>query len=132
MFYLLKTEPSEYSYEDLLRDGITRWDGVKNPLAQKYISLMKVGDLCFIYHTGNIKAVVGLAKVISEPYKDDNNLWVVDLEPAGLLKKPVSLKVLRTEPLFKDSPLLRMPRLSVVPLNKEQSERIMELSEAFN
>ncbi len=132
MYYLLKTEPSEYSYEDLLRDGITRWDGVKNPLAQKYISLMKVGDTCFIYHTGNIKAVVGLARVISEPYKDDKNLWVVDLEPVGVLKKPVSLKVLRSEPLFKDSPLLRMPRLSVVPLSNEQAERIMELSEAFN
>ncbi len=121
-----------YSYDDLLRDGITRWDGVKNPLAQKYISLMEVGDMCFVYHTGNIKAVVGLARVVSEPYKDDKNLWVVDLEPAGLLKNPVSLKALRAEPLFKDSPLLRMPRLSVVPLNKEQAERIIELSEAFN
>ncbi len=132
MYYLLKTEPSEYSYEDLLRDGITRWDGVKNPLAQKYISLMKIGDTCFIYHTGNVKSVVGLAKVVSEPYKDDKNLWVVDLEPAGALRNPVSLKVLKSEPLFENSPLLRMPRLSVMPLNEPQAERIMELSESIN
>ncbi len=132
MYYLLKTEPSEYSYEDLLRDGITRWDGVKNPLAQKYISLMKIGDTCFIYHTGNVKSVVGLAKVVSEPYKDDKNLWVVDLEPAGALRNPVSLKVLKSEPLFENSPLLRMPRLSVMPLNEPQAERIIELSESIN
>ncbi len=132
MYYLLKTEPYEYSYEDLLRDGITRWDGVKNPLAQKYISLMKIGDTCFIYHTGNVKSVVGLAKVVSEPYKDDKNLWVVDLEPAGALRNPVSLKVLKSEPLFENSPLLRMPRLSVMPLNEPQAERIIELSESIN
>ncbi len=132
MFYLLKTEPSEYSYEDLLREGRTRWDGVKNPLAQRHMSQMREGDACFVYHTGDIKAVVGLARVVSEPYKDKEGLWVVDVEPQGMLKKPVPLKLLKTEPIFEGSPLLRMPRLSVIPLTEAQAQRILDLSESMD
>ncbi|MCS7171352.1 MAG: EVE domain-containing protein [Aquificaceae bacterium] len=129
MYYLLKTEPSQYSYEDLLREAKTRWDGVKNPLAQKYIARMKPKDLCFIYHTGKVKAVVGLAQVVSEPYKDSYGYWVVDIEPLNSLRKPVTLGSLRDEPSFMDSPLLRMPRLSVMPLTEKQAMRILEISE---
>ncbi|MEJ5339326.1 MAG: EVE domain-containing protein [Aquificaceae bacterium] len=131
MYYLLKTEPSEYSYEHLLREGRTRWDGVRNPLAQKHMSSMKKGDACFIYHTGNTRAVVGFAKVICEAYKDGDGLWVVDIEPAGMLKNPVPLSLLKAEPVFRDSPLIRMPRLSVIPLTELQAQRIMELSEGL-
>lgn len=129
MSYLLKTEPSEYSFEDLQREGRTRWDGVRNPLAQRYISCMRVGDLCFIYHTGRVRAVVGTAKVASEPYRDEKGLWVVDITPEQRLKKPVVLDILKKEPSFEDSLLLRMGRLSVVPLTKEQVKRILELSQ---
>ncbi|RMH80130.1 MAG: EVE domain-containing protein [Acidobacteria bacterium] len=129
MSYLLKTEPSEYSFEDLQREGRTRWDGVRNPLAQRYISCMRVGDLCFIYHTGRVRAVVGTAKVASEPYRDEKGLWVVDITPEQRLKKPVVLDILKKEPSFEDSLLLRMGRLSVVPLTREQVKRILELSQ---
>lgn len=131
MYYLLKTEPSEYSYQDLLKEGRTKWDGVKNPLAQKHIRSMKQGDVCFIYHTGNIKAVVGLAMVVCVPYKDSSNFWVVDVEPVDMLENPVPLRLIKLDPVFKDSPLIRMPRLSVVPLTEPQVQRIMELSKSF-
>lgn len=128
-FYLLKTEPSEYSFEDLQREGRTRWDGVRNPLAQRYISHMKPEDLCFIYHTGRVRSVVGVAKVLSQPYRDGEGLWVVDISPERALKRPVSLSLLKKEPSFENSPLLRMGRLSVVPLTEEQARRILELSQ---
>ncbi len=128
--YILKTEPSEYSYEDLEREGRTVWNGVKNPLAQRHISSMKPGELCFIYHTGKIKAVVGLARVVSEAYLDRDGFWVVDVEPAGRLKRQVSLATLKGEPAFAQSPLVRMPRLSVIPLNEDQSMIIWELSQS--
>ncbi|MCS6957052.1 MAG: EVE domain-containing protein [Aquificaceae bacterium] len=129
MYYLLKTEPFEYSYEDLRREGKTKWDGVKNPLAQKYIASMKEGDVCFIYHTGNIKAVVGLAEVISKPYKDKNGLWVVDIRATERLKRYVFLRDIKECAEFKESPLTKIPRLSVVPLTQNQAERILKLSE---
>lgn len=96
---------------------------------QKYIASMKHQDLCFVYHTGTIRAVVGLARVVGEPYKDRQGFGVVDIEPLKKLKKPVSLQALKADPLFEGSLLVRMGRLSVVPLTKEQGERILELSE---
>ncbi|MEN3034569.1 MAG: EVE domain-containing protein [Aquificaceae bacterium] len=125
-YMILKTEPSEYSFEDLLKEGVTRWDGVKNPLAQKHIKSSKKGDVCFIYHTGKEKAIVGVAKVESEPYLFEG-LWVFNISPEGRLKRNITLKELKTREEFKDSLLLRMPRLSVVPLTEEQSNLIFSL-----
>ena len=122
--WLLKTEPSTYGYDDLEKAGRAVWDGVKNPVALANLRRMKKGDAVFVYHTGDEKAVVGTALVSREAYPDpkakDERLVVVDLEPGGRLPRPVTLAEMRALPVFADSPLLRQPRLSVVPLTKGQ------------
>ena len=120
--WLLKTEPSSYGYDDLEREGKASWDGVKNPVAQANLRKMKEGDAVFIYHTGDEKAVVGTALVTREAYPDPKNerLSVVDLAPTGRLARAVTLADLRKHEVFADSPLVRQPRLSVVPLTKAQ------------
>ncbi|MCS7084292.1 MAG: EVE domain-containing protein [Aquificaceae bacterium] len=127
-FFLLKTEPSEYSFDDLLREGLTKWDGVKNPLAQKHIGSMEVNDVCFIYHTGNEKSIVGIAKVKSSPYCVDG-FWVVDISPEGRFKKNIPLKELKSREEFRESLLVRMPRLSVIALTKEQARLVLLLGD---
>jgi predicted RNA-binding protein with PUA-like domain len=123
-YWLLKTEPGDYAYDDLEREGTTRWDGVRNPTALQHIRAMRPGDRCIIYHSGDVRAAVGLAEVTSEPYPDpeaaDPRLAVVDLRAAGRLPQPVPLATLKTSPLFATSPLIRISRLSVVPLTDEQ------------
>jgi predicted RNA-binding protein with PUA-like domain len=122
--WLLKTEPSTYSYQDLERDRRATWDGVSNPVALKNLRAMKEGDAALIYHTGDEKAVVGTALVVRAAYPDpklkDERRVVVDLTPTGRLPRPVTLAEIRAIPEFKDSPLLRQGRLSVVPLTKAQ------------
>jgi predicted RNA-binding protein with PUA-like domain len=124
VMWLLKTEPSTYSYQDLEREGRATWDGVKNPVALKNLRAMKEGDAVLIYHTGDEKAVVGTALVVRAAYPDpkakDPRLLVVDLTPAGRLARPVTLAEIREIAAFADSPLLRQGRLSVVPLTKAQ------------
>ncbi len=132
--WLLKTEPSTYSFDDLMREGRTTWDGVRNNLALRHLVAMKPGDRAFIYHTGAEKAVVGIARVASAPYpdpaRDDPRLLVVDLEPEARLAKPVPLAALKADPAFADSPLVRMGRLSVMPVTAEQWKRILGLAGA--
>ena len=94
-YYLAKTEPEEYSYDMLEKEGKTVWNGVKNPLAQKFIKQMKKGDLVFIYHTGKEKAIVGIGKVVSEPYQDENGLYVVDIQPYKRLNKKLTLSEIK-------------------------------------
>lgn len=122
--WLLKTEPSAYSYADLERDGRAVWDGVTNSVALRNLRSMKQGDRLVVYHTGDVKAAVGTARVVREAYPDpkakDDRLVVVDLEPEGRLPKPVSLAEIRALPAFRDSSLLRQGRLSVVPLDAAQ------------
>jgi predicted RNA-binding protein with PUA-like domain len=122
--WLLKTEPSSYSYDDLERDKRATWDGVKNPVALKNLRAMKEGDAALIYHTGDEKAVVGTALVVRTAYADpkskDPRLVVVDLTPGGRLPRPVTLAEIKALPAFAESPLLRQGRLSVVPLTKQQ------------
>lgn len=122
--WLLKTEPGTYAYDDLEREGRAVWDGVKNPVAVANLGRMQEGDAVFVYHTGDEKAVVGSARVARAAYPDpkvkDPKRLVVDLEPAGRLGRPVPLAELRKMPAFADSPLLRQPRLSVVPLTAAQ------------
>src|SRR6266480_1736498 len=119
MPYLLKTEPSEYSFADLLRDKETIWDGVSNPVALKNLRGMKSGDRLVIYETGNMKSAVGTATVVSVDASDTQNPRV-KIKAAKSLTNPVSLAEIKANKLFSDSALVRQGRLSVVPLSQEQ------------
>ena len=126
--WLLKTEPSAYSYADLEREGRTVWDGVTNPAAIRNLKAMKAGERAFVYHTGAEKAAVGLAEVVRPAYPDpkrrDARLFVVELAAAGRLPRPVTLAQMKALAVFKESPLVRQGRLSVVPLTEAQWKAI--------
>lgn len=126
--WLLKTEPGTYSYGDLEREGSTRWDGVRNPTALQHIREMRPGDRCVIYHSGSERAAVGLAEVTTEPYPDpeanDPRLAVVDVRATRRLEQPVPLGAIKGNPLFAGSPLVRISRLSIVPLTEGQLQAI--------
>jgi predicted RNA-binding protein with PUA-like domain len=128
--WVLKTEPSEYGFPDLVRDRQTRWEGVSNPVALKHLRSMLEGDDALIYHTGNEKAVVGLARVVSAPYPDpkDPKLVVVDVEPVKPLPRAVPLAEIKAEPAFAELGLVRVPRLSVVPVEPPQWKRLLAMA----
>lgn len=132
-YWLLKTEPGEYSFEDLEREGVGRWDGVRNPQALGYLRAMEPGDGVVVYHSGAGRAAVGLAVVERAAYPDptaDDGRWVaVDVRADRRLARPVTLAELRGEEAFADSPLTRQGRLSVVPLTPVQWRRILERGE---
>jgi predicted RNA-binding protein with PUA-like domain len=132
--WLLKTEPTDYSYDQLEEDGRTRWDGVSNPAALKNIRAMKAGDRAFFYHTGKEKAVVGVVEIVTAAYPDpesrNSKLVVVDIEPRSRLGRPVSLSEIKALPAFEGSPLVRQGRLSVVPLTADQWKTVEEWSRA--
>jgi predicted RNA-binding protein with PUA-like domain len=117
--YLLKTEPSAYSFADLVKDGATEWDGVANPVALRNMCGMKPGDRLIIYHTGDEKTAVGTARVASVDTKNPK-CPVVKIQSGKAIARPISLAEIKADKLFKDSPIVRMGRLSVVPLTKEQ------------
>ena len=119
MPYLLKTEPSEYSFADLQRDGTTIWDGVSNPVALKNMRAMKTGDQLVIYETADVKSAVGTASVVSVDATDPKNPRL-KIKAGKPLPKPVALAEIKSNKLFSDSPLVRQGRLSVVPLNEQQ------------
>ena len=119
MDYLLKTEPSEYSFADLQRDKSTIWDGVSNPVALKHLRSMKAGERLVIYETGDRKSAVGTASVVSVDAADARNPQV-KIKVGNSLARSVSLAEVKANKLFADSPLVRQGRLSVVPLSKEQ------------
>jgi predicted RNA-binding protein with PUA-like domain len=131
-YWILKTEPSTFSFADLVRARTTVWDGVKNPLALKHLRAMARGDDVLIYHTGTEKAAVGLARVTKPAYPDprtrDPMLVVVDLRAGAALPAPVSLATIRADPAFRDLALVRMPRLSVVPATPAQWKRLLQLA----
>lgn len=122
--WLLKTEPSAYGYADLERDGSAVWDGVRNPVALRNLRSMRPGDRVLVYHTGDEKAVVGLARVTREAYPDpklsDPKRVVVEIAPVARLERPVPLSRIRSLPELAGSPLLSQGRLSVVPLTEAQ------------
>lgn len=118
-FYLLKTEPSEYSFADLQRDGETVWDGVSNPAALKNLREMKPGEKLIIYETGDTKSAVGTASVISVDASNPKTPQVT-IKAGAPLKKPVTLAEIKSNKLFATSPLVRQGRLSVVPLTDAQ------------
>jgi predicted RNA-binding protein with PUA-like domain len=123
-YWLLKTEPGEYSYADLERDQRAEWDGVTNPTAQRNMRQIAVGDVCVVYHTGDERQAVGLARVVRAGYPDpadaSGKRVLVDIAPAGQLGRAVGLAEIKAMPLFADSPLVRIGRLSVFPLTAEQ------------
>jgi predicted RNA-binding protein with PUA-like domain len=119
MHYLLKTEPTAYSFADLLREKETDWTGVTNPQAVKNLRAMKKGDKLVIYHTGEEKAAVGLARVISVDLSDPK-VPLVRIAAGPAIKRPKTLAEIKQQPIFQDSPLVRQARLSVVPLDEAQ------------
>src|ERR1022692_2982581 len=121
MDYLLKTEPSTYSYADLQREKTTTWDGVTNPVALKNLRAMKPGERLIVYHTGDEKSAVGTASVVSVDPSDPKNP-LVKLKTGKPLGKPVPLAEMKANKLFAESPLVRQGRLSVVPLTEQQYE----------
>lgn len=130
--WLLKSEPSVYSYDALVRDGSTFWEGVRNYQARNNLRAMKKGDAAFIYHSVDEKRVVGVARVTREAYPDPTDKtgeWsVVDLEPVKKFTSPVTLAQFKSDALLKGTALVRQSRLSVVPLTAPQAKRILELS----
>ena len=129
--WILKTEPSTYSFADLQKAGRAVWDGVANPVAIRNLREMAVGDDVLIYHTGDEKAVVGHAKVVKaaypDPKQDDPRLVVVDLEAGKPLATPVTLKAIKADPAFADLALVRQGRLSVVPVPAPLWSRLLEM-----
>jgi predicted RNA-binding protein with PUA-like domain len=119
MDYLLKTEPSTYSFADLQREKTTTWDGVSNPVALKNLARMKPGERLVIYHTGDEKSTVGTATVVSVETSDEKNPQV-KIKAGQAITKPVTLAEAKANHLFSESPLVRQGRLSVVPLNEAQ------------
>lgn len=132
-FWLLKTEPSTYSFDDLLRDKKTTWDGVTNAAALKNIRSMKKGDLALVYHTGDQRTIVGVAAIASAPYadpnEDDEKLVVVDLKPKKKLKQAVTLETIKSDKAFAGWDLLRIGRLSIVPTPEVMWKRVIQLAE---
>ena len=133
-YWIVKTEPSTYSYDDLERQQTAVWDGVKNALALKHLRQMKPGDRVLVYHTGDEKAVVGIAEVRSAAYPDpkqkDAKLAVVDLRAEARLPRPVALAEIKKDRAFADLGLVRMGRLSVMPASADQFERIVRMAGA--
>ena len=132
MNWLFKEEPTHYSYDDLERDGKTSWSGVKNPLAQKHLRGVKKGDRVFYYHTGNEKAVVGIAKAAGDSYSDPKDksgkLATVDVVPVRRLARPVTLAQIKAKAFFEDFPLVRISRLSVMPVSDREWAEIEKMS----
>jgi predicted RNA-binding protein with PUA-like domain len=122
-YYLLKTEPSEYSFADLVKDGETEWDGVSNPTAVKHLREMKPGERLIIYETGDTRRAIGTATVISVNAKDPKKP-VVKIKAGKALEKQVSLEDIKKDKRFADSPLVRIGRLSVVPLTAVQHKAL--------
>ncbi len=130
--WLFKEEPTHYSFEDLVREKRTVWSGVKNPLAQKHLRSVEKGDCIFYYHTGGEKAVVGIAMATSDAYPDPKDksgkLAVVDVAPIRKLKRPVTLAEIKSKAIFRDFPLVRISRLSVMPVSDREWKEIERMS----
>lgn len=128
MNWLFKEEPTHYPFDELVRDGKTVWSGVRNPVAQKHLRSVKKGDRIFYYHTGKEKAVIGIARAGADAYPDPKDRsgksFVVDVLPGRKLPRPVTLAEIKAEPAFADFALVRISRLSVMPVTDAQWKRI--------
>jgi predicted RNA-binding protein with PUA-like domain len=134
MNWLFKEEPTHYSYDDLARDGKTSWTGVRNPLAQKHLRSVAKGDRIFFYHTGDEKSVVGVMKALAPAYPDpadkSGKLYAVDVAPVKKLATPVTLAAIKADKAFASFPLVRMSRLSVMPVSDQEWARIEKMSQS--
>ncbi len=132
MNFLFKEEPTHYSFDDLKRDRKTRWSGVKNPLAQKHLRSVKKGDAIFYYHTGDQKSVVAIARAAGDAYPDpadaSGKLYAVDVVPVKKLKHPVSLAQIKARAEFREFPLVRISRLSVMPVSEAEWAAIEKMA----
>jgi predicted RNA-binding protein with PUA-like domain len=130
--WLLKTEPTDFSFDDLVARGVEPWDGVTNQTALRNLRSAQRGEICVIYHTGNERQAVGLGTVERTAYPDpklqDDKLIVIDVRAGQRLPTPVRLDQIKADPRFAESPLVRMGRLSVVPLTDEQYAAILEMA----
>lgn len=132
--WLVKTDPETYAFDDLVRERRARWDGVANALALRHLGAMRPGDEVLVYESGKVKAAVGRARVVSEPYPDpaagDPKRVVVDLEAGGRLPRPVALAAVRSDPAFAAFELVRQSRLSVMPVPEPLWRRLLALGGA--
>jgi predicted RNA-binding protein with PUA-like domain len=130
-FWILKTEPASYSYDDLQREQTTVWDGVANPQALNNIRQMQPGDQALIYHSGDERAAIGLAEIVTGPYADpnldDNRRVVVDVRAVRRLTQPITLAAIKADPAFAQFGLVRQGRLSVVPVSDDLWERLVAM-----
>jgi predicted RNA-binding protein with PUA-like domain len=135
MNWLIKEEPTHYSFDDLMRDGRTAWTGVRNPLAQKHLQSIRKGDRIFFYHTGNEKAVVGIAKAACESYPDPadktGKMYAIDVVPVQKVKSPVTLAAVKADKAFASFALVRLPRLSVMPVSDDEWSRIEAMADSL-
>lgn len=131
-YWLVKQEPSVYNYDELVKEKKTVWDGVHNNLALKHIRSMKKGDKALFYHTGDEKQAVGIIEITTDPYpnpkEDDKRFVVMNVKPISRLKRPVMLSEMKTEKIFKNWELVRISRLSVMPVPKEIWDAIIKKS----
>jgi len=130
-YWLMKSEPSSYSWDDLVRDGGTEWDGVRNNAARLHLRTMRPGDEAFFYHSMDERQVVGIMRIASEPHPDPNDpAWVsVRVEPVRAIG-PVTLKAIKAEPSLAKMELIRQSRLSVAPVREEEWRKVLELARA--
>lgn len=131
-YWLMKTEPGTFSWDDLVRDKKTGWDGIRNFQARNNLKAMKKGDEAFIYHSNDDKAVIGIAKITKEGYPDPNdNEWIaVEIAPVRKLKKPITLAQIKADKRLSNMVLVKASRLSVQPVKSEEFDLIVSLSEA--
>lgn len=132
MNWLFKEEPSSYSFDELVKDKVAVWSGVKNPLAQKYLHAVKRGDQIFYYHTGDEESVIGIARALGDAYPDPKDATgkaaVVDVGPVRKLARPVTLAEIKASQAFKDFALVRISRLSVMPVSTAEWDRIEKMA----
>jgi len=132
MNWLFKEEPSHYGFDELVSDGRTTWSGVKNPLAQKHLRSVRKGDRILYYHTGDEKSVVGIARAVGDAYDDPGDpsgrRATVDIAPEGRLPRPVTLAEIKSLKAFATFPLVRISRLSVMPVTDREWDTILKLS----
>ena len=130
-YWLMKSEPESYSWDNLVRDGGTEWDGVRNNAARLHLRAMQAGDEAFLYHSMSDKAVVGIMRIASAPRPDpkDSNWVSVRVEPVRKLERPVTLAEIKAEPSLKDMELIRQSRLSVAPVRDEEWRKVVAMGQ---
>jgi predicted RNA-binding protein with PUA-like domain len=131
-YWLIKSEPSAYSWDQLVKEKRTSWTGVRNPQASLNLKAMKAGDRCFFYHSGEGKEIVGIAEVVKTAYPDPTDkagkAVTVDVAAVGPVKQPVTLAAIKADPAFADFKLVRQSRLSVVPVSADHWKQLMKMS----